>query len=495
MKQDKRRIFIFANRTDPDSVGGLTSLINDHFKNDGKTEPDQEVILVGWSGKRVQTEEERTTGRLKKDGITYLTVDMTEDEYDKAYCGFQNRYLWPVSHKMIGNAAYVEGGIEANEKINGVYADLAIKQGELNQDDIILVQDYQLYPLGKILEDKGFDNKKAFYLHTPMPSKRTIVRAEARGLNTNDDFQKTVVKNMSAYDYIGFQRPRDAAKFTSHLDRPLDKNFFQPYQIHNVEGHNISFNPVGINVERFQEMAIVNKDHELVRRHVAQSAKPDQTTVIFAGRYDYSKGHINYLNGLEALLHMAPEEARKIRTVFIGGPTRGDIPEYAEYNSYLQAKIASVNFAFQQAGFTTPDEPAITQTKNIPRDALAGMMGAAEEITKAGGRQVAMFPSIMDGQNLCVHEAIAASPYNIVVSSVGSGCVDVIGEANLGVVLYNNNEPEPAAVMEMASRLMLLNATDMQLNVEKSKAALYNMTQLYPGSNWMKYMLDPFKLN
>lgn len=58
---------------------------------------------------------------------------------------------------------------------------------------------------------------------------------------------------MRCYDYIGFQRPADILYFLSHaVDEKITLKI-EPYKMYHIKGYNVCFNPVGIDLENFQE--------------------------------------------------------------------------------------------------------------------------------------------------------------------------------------------------------------------------------------------------
>lgn len=102
-----------------------------------------------------------------------------------------------------------------------------------------------------------------------------------------------------------------------------------------------------------------------------------------------------------------------------------------------------------------------------------------------------MSPSLMDGQNLIVHEALAASVYNIICTSIGSGCVDVVGEENVYVLKHNQNHDLGA--IEIKDKLTDMITVNLHSLLTRNKIAYYRMKKIYKGSNWMPHMLTYVK--
>lgn len=498
----EKPLIVFANRTDPNSVGGLTSLMNDHLPS----LKDRRIGFVGWSGKNVSDEKQRQYHYLEQNSISYHTVDLTTEEVENGYQGFHNQYLWPVFHGMYQKAAKVQGSIEANDKINNLYADIAIKYAGLTPTTDVFVNDYQLIKLGMVLANKGHTGKRAFHNHIPFGSREMMERAEKMGLDPYEEVKAEAITPLKYYHSIGFQSPKDIAHFATHVSDKKRKTeeFVKPYEYHNIADYRVTYNPVGINFERFQSLAEKNKNNQQVEKFLEQSAVEGKTTIYAPARIDYTKNHLGLIKGYRQLAMTDPEIATNIEIVIIGEDTRQHIDAYKKYQNALRAEIEATNLSNYEQGISTPDNPPIKLIDKMPREVLSGVMANAKAVTKSGGRQGIFFASFNDGMNLIGVEALAASKDNILISSDGNGCDILLNDPEGDV----NNVPQPhvptlvkvrsdatQATEEMAKCLKDITQRDPEINRLGNVAAIRNITGKYAGSKWLPHVMETFDDN
>ena len=94
------RLILVSNRVNvpiagvPRQAGGLTVAVNAALKQ-------REGVWFGWSGK-VSKESERPAAAVTlRRRRTYITIDLTENDFQEYYNGFANRVLWPLLHYRV----------------------------------------------------------------------------------------------------------------------------------------------------------------------------------------------------------------------------------------------------------------------------------------------------------------------------------------------------------------------------------------------------------
>ena len=98
------RVVIISNRVmlptleKKEASGGLAVALLDALKQNGG-------VWCGWSGSTV-TENSPIMNVKKVDQITYATMDLTEDDYNRFYNGYCNEGLWPVLHYRLDMVKY-----------------------------------------------------------------------------------------------------------------------------------------------------------------------------------------------------------------------------------------------------------------------------------------------------------------------------------------------------------------------------------------------------
>ena len=208
------RLVVVSNRVAlPDSSqnGGLATALDAALKESGG-------LWFGWSGK-VARAHSGELHRTTSDGIDYVTVDLSREDYEGYYNGFSNRTLWPLLHFRLDLVDYNAMTQAAYRGVNALFAEKLAK--EIRDEDIVWIHDYHLLPLAQELRRRGVRARLGFFLHVPFPSADIIA-----GLPHHE---KTFGA-LSAYDLVGFQTERDLERaYRSQVDPRL--NYEQSLEI------------------------------------------------------------------------------------------------------------------------------------------------------------------------------------------------------------------------------------------------------------------------
>ena len=78
-------------------------------------------IWFGWSGK-VATHTKITTQEVVHDKITYITLDLSKEDYQEYYNGFTNRVLWPILHYRVDLAEFSRRDLSGYLRVNDHFA-------------------------------------------------------------------------------------------------------------------------------------------------------------------------------------------------------------------------------------------------------------------------------------------------------------------------------------------------------------------------------------
>ena len=107
-------------------------------------------MWFGWGGDTVETTPGEPTV-VRKDGVTFASIDFGKSEYQDFYLGFCNGTLWPLFHYFVDGFRYNDAQYEAYQRMNQRYARLLAPL--LEPDDLVWVHDYHLFPLAQKLLD------------------------------------------------------------------------------------------------------------------------------------------------------------------------------------------------------------------------------------------------------------------------------------------------------------------------------------------------------
>src|SRR5580692_8798974 len=200
------RLILVSNRVavpDPEGprqAGGLAIAVNAALKR-------REGIWFGWSG-RVSTDGSGLEPTLvQRHQRTFITLDLSEDDFQEYYNGFANRVLWPILHYRVDLAEFTAHDLSGYLRVNARFA-TALSQFA-QPDDWIWVHDYHLLSLAKELRALGHDNPIGFVLHIPCPPPDILL--------TLPQHAETLTA-LSHYDLVGVQTERDADNLARYFE-------------------------------------------------------------------------------------------------------------------------------------------------------------------------------------------------------------------------------------------------------------------------------------
>ncbi len=431
------RIFIISNRVSvPQSglhPGGLEVVLKATLKN-------HPCVWLGWSG---EVKENPRTRTVSSHGNSYITSDLTPEDFEEYYNGFANRVLWPILHYRLDLAEFSRRDLSGYMRVNDHFADQLAKV--LAPDDIVWVHDYHLIPLAKALRARGLVNRIGFFLHIPMPPPEIIAAMPNH---------ETLIPSLCHYDLVGFQTDGDAANFARYLAGELGTSNHISRRLGTGDRvMRIGTFPVGIETKSFTRLARQAGRSELVR-DVAKSVPG--SLMIGVDRLDYSKGLNLRLEAYERFLAAHPQWHGKITYLQITPKSRSQIKEYAEMEAQVSGMAGRINGAFSNAAWA----PVRYVNRPYSRTALAGLYRSA----RAG-----LVTPLRDGMNLVAKEYVAAQdpadPGVLILSRFAGAAA----EFKEGALLVNPYDPDSVAAA-------MAKALAMPLAERKTRhAALYRV--------------------
>lgn len=289
------RLIIVSNRTPAPGertqpAGGLTVGLCDAVQT-------QETLWFGWSGHQHADAADRPVQSEQVGNVNYVTFDLTQRQYDRFYLNFSNGVLWPLCHYRTNLIRYTREDCDAYYEANEVFADRLV--GLLEPDDTVWIHDYHLFPLGKMLRDRGVTGRIGFFLHIPFPP-----WSVARLLPRLD----MLLSGLAACDLIGVQTPEDATNL---------KGCFEIYGLKAA----VEAVPIGIDPVSFRQQAIESASSDEVVK--IMDTLEGTRLIMGVDRLDYSKGLPERMKGFEALLKNYPEHRGQVTFLQVTPVSRG----------------------------------------------------------------------------------------------------------------------------------------------------------------------------
>lgn len=371
------RLIVISNRVSAGggAQGGLAVALSAALREHGG-------IWFGWSG----NETSEFTGHInlqRIDGVTTATIDLEEQDIEEYYNGYANRTLWPLFHYRIDLAEYERSFAGGYQRANERFADTVLPL--IEPDDLIWVQDYHMFPLGKELRTRGIANRIGFFLHIPWPPRRLL---------TTLPKARQLVEGLLEYDLIGFHTEEWLESFCDYacneMGGTVDEDGVLSIKERRVR---LISCPAGIDAKEFATLAASQKAQETFER--VQESAVGRTLIVGVDRLDYSKGLEERFLGYQRFLTEHPEERKEVVLLQIAPPSRGTVDSYQRIRSALEGLAGQINGA--HAGLDWVPIRYVNQAYS--RDMLAGVYRASK---------VGLVTPLRDGMNLVAKEYVAA---------------------------------------------------------------------------------------
>jgi trehalose 6-phosphate synthase len=456
-KGDLVKVVVVSNRVaqakpDEPIAGGLAAALIPMVKESG-------AIWVGSSGKTSDISERKDPfAKIEALGAGALaTVDMPASHYTNFYEGFANSALWPALHSRADLIQVTESHYASYREINAFMARALLRFD--NPEAVFWVQDYHFLTLGAELRRLGVERPAGFFLHTPWADRHTMAAIPHHA---------EIVREMLAYDLIGFQTVEDRQNFESYLRAEFGITAVDGSIATEWGWTQLATFPIGIDVDQFAKRA----DSAATRTDVSRlrSSLQGAKLVLGVDRLDYSKGLANRVRAFDRLLDNEPALKREVSLLQVAVPSRGNIKAYRELKAELETLVTEVNGRHGEVDWT----PIRYLNKGFSQLTLAGFYRTAH---------VGLVTPLHDGMNLVAKEYVAAqNPLNpgVLVLSSFAGAAKELDSA----LLVN-----PHDIDAMARQI----AVALKMGIEERRERWEHMvTKLKrsPVQNWFTDFLD-----
>jgi trehalose 6-phosphate synthase len=409
-------VVVVSNRVaqakpDEPIAGGLAAALIPMVRESG-------AIWVGSSGHAADaTQSKHAFAKIEALGSGALaTVDIPAAHYLGFYEGFANSALWPALHSRPDLIQVTADDYTSYREVNAFMARALLRFNK--PDAVFWVQDYHFLTLGAELRRLGVSRPIGFFLHTPWADRRTMAAVPHHA---------DVVRQMLAYDLIGFQTVEDRQNFEDYLQAELGLTPLDGTIATEWGWTQLATFPIGIDVDEFAARATKAMTRPEVAR--LRSSLQGEKLVLGVDRLDYSKGLVNRVRAFDRLLETQPSLKRQVALLQVAVPSRGNIRAYRELKAELAALITEVNGRHGEVDWT----PIRYLNKGFSQLTLAGFYRTA---------QVGLVTPLHDGMNLVAKEYVAAqNPFDpgvLVLSSFAGAAKEL--DAALLVNPHNTDE-------------------------------------------------------
>jgi trehalose 6-phosphate synthase len=312
-------------------------------------------------------------------------VWLSAEEEAGYYYGFANEGLWPLCHIAHVRPTFRTSDWEQYVKVNRRFADAVVQESQ-SPDPIVLVQDYHLALLPRMIQEALPAATIITFWHIPWPNPEAFAICPWR---------KELLDGLLGSSILGFHTQFHCNNFIDTIDRVLEARADREMFTVSYRGKLTAVKQYPISVEWPPSEELVHAPVEQCRQDVRERhhLPPDHKIGVGVDRLDYTKGIEERLLAVERFLEKRPEWVGKFTFIQICAPTRGSIGEYQDYRSRVRALAAGINQRFAQAAHP----PVVLKVEHHEPLAVYEYFRAAE---------LCFVSSLHDGMNLVAKEFV-----------------------------------------------------------------------------------------
>jgi len=334
-------------------------------------------------------------GRLRvppsNPSYTLKRVWLSREEEQGYYYGLANEGLWPLCHIAHERPTFRESDWKHYVEVNRRFADAALEETGTS-DAIVLVQDYQLALVPRMLRESRPNLRIGIFWHIPWPNPETFRICPWR---------VEILRGILGADLIGFHLQQYCNNFLDTVDRMVEARLDWDHFAVEFKRRQSLVRPFPISVESWAERDVQTGDD--LERQIAQLKEKhklgNSQIVIGVERIDYTKGLPERFRAAARFFEKFPQHRGKYTFVVLGAPSRTHIRRYRDLITELESLADEINWKYQTDGWKPLHFLA---THHDPSTVYAFMRMAS----------ICVVSSLHDGMNLVAKEYVAAKADN-----------------------------------------------------------------------------------
>jgi trehalose 6-phosphate synthase len=344
---------------------------------------------------------------------TLRRVWLTREEEDGYYYGFSNEGLWPLCHLAHERPVFRASDWDYYRRVNRRFADAVLDEVGKGRA-VVLVQDYQLALVPRMLKEARPDLRVGLFWHIPWPNPEAF-RICPWGAQ--------ILDGMLGADLLGFHLQQYGNAFLDTVDRMLESRLDWDHSVVELGGRRTLVRPFPISVQPWSERHVA-QGGDLARQVAELKAqhqlRDDAYLAVGVDRIDYTKGLPERFRACARLLEKYPQYRGRFTLVELGAPSRTHIPRYREHLDGLEALAEEINWKYRTDGWK-------------PIRFLVGNHDARTVHAFLHMAPMCIVSSLHDGMNLVAKEYVAAqsSGDGVLVLSVFAGAARELSDALL----------------------------------------------------------------
>ncbi|MCC6203171.1 MAG: trehalose-6-phosphate synthase [Gammaproteobacteria bacterium] len=329
----------------------------------------------------------RLTVPLAQPRYTLQRVWLSRAEEQGYYYGFANEGLWPLCHLAHERPVFRSDDWQHYQTANRRFADAVLNEIG-SRPAVVVVQDYQLALVPRLLKEARPDLCVGMFWHIPWPN--------------SDAFRicpwgAQILDGMLGADLLGFHLQQYCNNFLDTVDRILESRLDWDHCAIDRCGKRSQVRPFPISVQPWSERnvplgsALEQRIAELRKQHQLG----DCIVTVGVDRVDYTKGLPERFRAIARLLEKYPESKGRFVHIALGAPSRTHIPRYRAHMDKLEALADEINWAHR----TDSWQPIHFLVAHHDPATVHAFMAMA---------RVCIVSSLHDGMNLVAKEYVMA---------------------------------------------------------------------------------------
>jgi trehalose 6-phosphate synthase len=312
---------------------------------------------------------------------------LSEDEQSGYYYGFANEGLWPLCHIAFVRPTFRESDWRSYQDVNARFAD-AVAEEAKGGDPIILVQDYHFALLPRLLRNRLPRATILTFWHIPWPNPETFSICP---------WKEEIIDGLLGSDVLGFHTQFHCNNFLETVDRFIESRIDRERASVTLNGQETVVRPYPISIEWPPAALASQKPVAECREAVRKRFDIGKNVMLGVGveRFDYTKGVLDRLRGIDELLTRHPEWVGRFVFVQAAAPTRSKLDAYQALQDEALALAAHIN---EKHGNGSCDPIRLVIRHHEPDEVF--------ELFRAS--DVCVVSSLHDGMNLVAKEFVAA---------------------------------------------------------------------------------------
>ncbi len=318
---------------------------------------------------------------------TLKRVWITKEEEQGYYYGFSNEGLWPLCHLTHERPVFRAGDWEQYVRANQRFADAVLEEiGD--EKAVVMVQDYQLALVPRMIKAKRPDIRVGLFWHIPWPN------AEAFRICP---YRVELLQGMLGADLLGFHLQQHCNNFLDTVDRMVEAKLDWDRFSAEIKSHVSFVRPFPISVQPWSERGVASGSDLAKQMSTLREQHQLGGCMLGVGvdRIDYTKGIAERFRAIERLFEKYPQHRGEFTLVQLGAPSRTHIPRYRDLVTELEAIADAINWKYQGKGW----KPIQFLVDHHEGPAVYAFLKMAS---------VCIVSSLHDGMNLVAKEYVAA---------------------------------------------------------------------------------------